>query len=71
MKKKINFSKEQVEFMEAWIIGTVEQMPTIETDFGFANSPKFDLIDLSKEEIINRLKLWFIKLREKKNVKET
>lgn len=60
--KKIKFTKEQVELMENWMIGTIEDMPTITSDFGFMDSPEFDKIDLSREEIINRLKLWFKKL---------
>ena len=66
MKKKITFTKKQIELLEAWIIGTIEEMPTINNDLGgFFDSPEIKTIDLSKEEIINRLKLWFNKLGNK------
>lgn len=61
----MKFTKEQIECVEAWIIGTIKEMPVIESSIGgFLNSPIIDTIDLSKEEIINRLQKWFHKLKQ-------
>ena len=64
VKKKIRFTKKQITCLEAWIIGTINEMPTIKNSVGgFMDSPEIDTIDLSVEEVVGRLKLWFEKLR--------
>ncbi len=68
--KKVKFTKEQIGCMEAWIINTIKEMPTLESSIGgFLDSPLVDTIELSKEEIVARLQKWFDKLKDETSTK--